>query len=365
LENLTGHVSEIHKNGISSVKDAIDIVCGGLNENGSYSECPKFLDDYFLSLETDKSFQYTYHFPWGIWFRGVSSEKYELLPSVLRPDDDGLLYKEGGIYWSFKLYNSSYEQNHQSRFDWLTLMQHYDLPTRLLDWSENILTALYFASNNSHKYPNDDGKLYILNARRLNRIYRFKKDKAVSDKKKNNSGDKGMMTPRSFEVRILTEFISSASKERILQGLQIDNRISWVNEHQPEILAWLRHETGNPDFHDMEQKTRAAFAIFPSRKNQRMQAQQSMFTLHGGKHYVDNEREYSDKEKIGLPIDLVILNNEETLKGHPFLMEFKVPYRYKENIREELRRIGIHHGFLYPEIEHQSKHLKSIWRFKK
>ena len=41
----------------------------------------------------------------------------------------------------------------------LALMQHYKLPTRMLDWSKNILVALYFAASGAAKHlENDSGK---------------------------------------------------------------------------------------------------------------------------------------------------------------------------------------------------------------
>jgi FRG domain len=48
---------------------------------------------------------------------------------------------------------------------WLPLMQHHCVPTRLLDWTENVLVALYFAVSGN---KSEDGELWCMNHGELN-----------------------------------------------------------------------------------------------------------------------------------------------------------------------------------------------------
>ncbi|URQ99426.1 FRG domain-containing protein [Pseudoalteromonas sp. SCSIO 43095] len=87
-------------------------------------------------------------------FRGVINSEYELIPSVGRlPELESLdeeLDREKALLKQFKMKSSLRVQCLPSNdWEWLSLAQHYGLPTRLLDWSVNPLVALYFATAHS------------------------------------------------------------------------------------------------------------------------------------------------------------------------------------------------------------------------
>lgn len=103
------------------------------------------------------------------WFRGHANAVDSLTPRVYRPEfDDEIL----------RAFRPNAELDFIERFQrdsptmasvslpetsdllgWLTVMQHYRTPTRLLDWTENALVALYFAIREE---PHKDAELWAM-----------------------------------------------------------------------------------------------------------------------------------------------------------------------------------------------------------
>jgi len=60
--------------------------------------------------------------------------------------------------------------NPATEWDWLFLMQHYGAPTRLLDWSESPLVALYFSVHPQVEPDDEDGALWCMWPQELNSL---------------------------------------------------------------------------------------------------------------------------------------------------------------------------------------------------
>jgi hypothetical protein len=103
------------------------------------------------------------------WFRGHSSVLYSLTPSALRYPTDAQRQKALDLLAEFKRVAEmklTRPPQPQEDLRWVQLAQHYGLPTRLLDWSENATTALYFACAELKK----DGFVFVINPIALNRL---------------------------------------------------------------------------------------------------------------------------------------------------------------------------------------------------
>jgi hypothetical protein len=98
----------------------------------------------------------------------VSSGTHTLLPSLLRrsnlhPDTEKNIYAE---FWTMHEPISLHDG-----WERLSYMQHYGLPTRLLDWTSNLNAAIYFAVLFSPVRRVGDPYIWVLNPFRLNKLF--------------------------------------------------------------------------------------------------------------------------------------------------------------------------------------------------
>lgn len=111
---------------------------------------------YLYSLSLDRS---------SFVFRGQADFSWKLQPSIYRSYDfkryqttvyETYLFAQKPKTPQPPLTHTTYD------LEWLMLCQHYEVPTRLLDWATDILIALFFACS-SKENLDKDGALFICN----------------------------------------------------------------------------------------------------------------------------------------------------------------------------------------------------------
>jgi len=191
-----------------------------------------------------------------LWFRGHTNKSYKLNSSLYRiSTDENIVSKcENNIYNCFINYGDTYCNQYNENKDWnaLFLMQHYGLYTRLLDWTDSLITSLYFAIIN-HK-TGIDSCIWILDPISLNRNYKELYENKVDPVYDNI----GILSVDTLPCRI-KEYTNYFNKKVII----------------------------------------GSFAIAPRRNNERLISQNGFFTVQGT-YNVPLETEIKNKKDVFL-----------------------------------------------------------------
>src|SRR5690242_14343506 len=94
-------------------------------------------------------------------FRGLSDAGYRLNTTLFRLGGD-YAELERHLLRNFKKYAYRSGAERDSLWHWLSVAQHYGLPTRILDWTYSPFIAMHFATTNIEKYTTD-GVIWAIN----------------------------------------------------------------------------------------------------------------------------------------------------------------------------------------------------------
>lgn len=248
------------------------------------------------------------------FFRGHSNaKKYKIEPSIYR--NNNLIKNEDHLFKELVLHNPEEFEKYKTTIEYLVLMQHYSLPTRLLDLTTNPLIALYFTS--------------ISNQKKSGEVIVFKVPKNAI---------------KYYDSDTVSVIANIAKRPHTFT---VDHSLSKDDFNKQDDIGYLLHEIGGekPHFKPLivPDDINRVICVKVKQDNPRIVNQSGAFLLFGIN---------GDKTKIAV-IDPTWLPRKTDLE--------RIYIFSKARIIKELELMGITTALVYPEMENYAKKLKEFY----
>lgn len=195
------------------------------------------------------------------FYRGQPHFDFKLVPSLLRTERKlaDHLALESDLFFEFRARAHALHAEHLSDWDVLFYMRHHGLPTRLLDWTESLGVALYFALHDHQGIPTEQSPcVFVLNPYALNEESAWE--------------DRDLIAPRYI----------------------------WFGEEGLEFWDY-----GDIILEQVGMAWETPIAIYPEQRSSRVRAQKGWFTLQGDELRPLDEQVKGVSAKVPLPQEAV------------------------------------------------------------
>ena len=258
----------------------------------------------------------TYSVACYTFFRGQANVEWKLVPGLYRSD---LFTSESLLL--IELQHICPKEFLTNRFETLVKMQHFGLPTRLLDTTTNPLVALYFACKDNCAQEKD-GAVYVF-----------------------------PNLPVMWSTNQIVDLIMDFVFERNPNSVCLEKLADILQQKYPLIIEGLNNECVRSILHYY---TIPAMAVMPAKTNERIEAQDGAFLMFGmGIQSRRPGMKIGDKGRIyyNYNFEPAKINSPQDISKEAEMV--LIPSKSKQEILKQLDLLGFNERKLFPDLEHK------------